>query len=140
MEVFIMIEQVENTQVVQDLYAAFGRGDMPSILGLLDQEIDWHFVGRPEDVPFAGQRRGHQEMIDFFSTVAQTCEVLAFGPNEVMNIDDHVISLGNERVRVRDTGQVFESDWVHIFTVRNGKVVQLREFYDTATMAKAFRG
>ena len=135
-----MTEQVENTQVVQDLYAAFGRGDMPSILGLLAEDVDWHFVGQLEDIPFAGQWRGHQEMIDFFSIAAQTCEVLAFGPNEVLSYDDHVISFGHERVKVRDTGQVFESDWVHIFKVRSGKVVQLREFYDTEAVAKAFRG
>jgi uncharacterized protein len=139
MEVNQMSEQTENTQVVQDLYAAFNRGDMPAILDLLDEQIDWHFVGRPQDVPFAGRRHGHQQMMAFFGTVAATCDVLAFGPNELSSYDDRVVSLGSEQVRVKNTGRIFESDWVHLFTVRNGKIVQLREYYDTAAIAEAFR-
>lgn len=132
-----MSEQ-ENVQIVQDLYAAFGRGDMPAILELLAEDVDWHFVGKPTDVPFAGCRKGHQEMIEFFSIVAQNCDVYEFGPHEVLSFDDRVISLGHERVGVKSTGRIFETDWVHLFTVEDGKIVRLQEFYDTATMAAAF--
>ena len=134
-----MSETKEPVQVVQDLYSAFGRGDIAAILELLDENVDWCFVGRPEDIPFAGQRRGHEAMIDFFSTVARTCEVLEFGPQEVMTFEDKVLSLGNERVKVKANGRFFESDWIHLFTVLDGKVVRLREFYDTATLAAAFK-
>jgi ketosteroid isomerase-like protein len=43
-------------------------------------------------------------------------------------------------VRVRANGREFETDWVHLFTVRDGQIVRLREFYDTAVMAEAFLG
>lgn len=46
-----MIELDENVQVVQDLYTAFGRGDIPGVLSLLAEAIDWHFNGHAEDVP-----------------------------------------------------------------------------------------
>ena len=129
----------ETVQIIQDLYTAFGRGDMPAILGLLAEDVDWHFVGNPADVPFAGCRKGHQEMIEFFTIVAQNCDVYEFGPHEVMSFDDKVISVGHERVGVKSTDKSFESDWIHLFTVQNGKIVRLQEFYDTATMAAAFR-
>lgn len=127
-------------QVVQELYAAFGRVDMPAILNLLDEQVNWYFVGRPHDVPFAGQRQGHEQMVDFFVTIAETCEVLEFGPHEVITLGDHVLALGHERVRVKATDHIFETDWAHLFTVREGKIVRLREFYDTAVMAAAFKG
>lgn len=132
-------ENNQQIQVVQELYAAFGRADMPAILTLLDEQVDWYFVGRPQDVPFAGQRQGHQQMIDFFVTIAETCEVLEFGPHEVIPMGDHVLVLGHERVLVKSTNRLFETDWAHLFTVRQGKIVRLREFYDTATMANAFK-
>lgn len=135
-----MNNQAEEMQVVQDLYAAFGRGDMPGLLNLLDEKVDWHFNGRPEDIPFGGRWYGRAGMMDFFRTVGETCEVLAFGPNEVITLGEHVLSLGRERIRVRATGQEFETDWAHLFTVQNGQVVRVREFYDTAVMAKAFLG
>lgn len=129
-----------NVQVVMQLYSAFGRGDVATILGILADDIDWLFVGRPEDVPFAGSHRGHQQMIKFFTLVGQTAEVQEFGPNEIMAFDDKVLVLGHERVRVRATDRVFETDWLHLFTLQDGKIVRLREYYDTAAMAAAYRG
>lgn len=133
-----MIALDENVQVVQDLYAAFGRGDIPGVLDLLAEDVDWHFNGRSEDIPFAGRWQDRAAMMDFFQIVGETCEVLAFGPNEVIALGEHVLSLGHERVRVRATGHEFESDWAHLFTVQNGAVVRVREFYDTAVLAQAF--
>ncbi len=129
-----------NVQVVEQLYTAFGGGDVPGILGVLSEDVDWLFVGRPQDVPFAGPRRGHQQMIEFFTIVGQTVEVFEFGPSEIMAFDDKVLVLGHERVRVRATDKIFETDWAHLFTIQDGKIVRLREFYDTATIAAAYRG
>lgn len=134
-----MSDVVEPVQVVQDLYAAFGRGDMEAILSTLDENVDWHFNGRAQDVPFAGRWQGHAKAVDFFRTVAMSCEVLEFGPHEIIPMGEHVLSLGHERVQVRATGQTFETEWAHLFTVRGGKVARLREYYDTAAMAAAFR-
>jgi hypothetical protein len=133
------MEQEENVQVVQDLYAAFSRGDMPGLLALLDEHVDWHFNGRPQDIPFAGHWQGRARMEDFFRTVALSCDILEFGPDEVLIFGDHVLSLGYERVRVKATGREFETHWAHLFTLKNGRVVRLREFSDTAAMADALK-
>jgi ketosteroid isomerase-like protein len=132
-----MSEQ-KNMQVVQNLYSAFGQGDMTGILNCLDESIDWHFNARPRDVPFGGHWRGHEQMMDFFGIVATTCQVVEFGPQEVISFGEHILALGHERVIVRATGREFETDWAHVFTLQDGKIVKLREYYDTAVMAEAF--
>lgn len=132
------MNETETLQVVQDLYAAFGRGEIDGILAVLDENVDWHFNGRTQDIPFAGRWQGHAKALDFFRTVALTCDVLEFGPHEIIPMGEHVLSLGHERVQVKATGCVFETDWAHLFTVRDSKVVRLREYYDTAAMAEAF--
>ena len=129
-----------NEQVVQRLYAAFGQGDMQGILDTLAEDVDWLFVGRPENVPFAGHRHGHDQMKEFFGIVGEAvAEIYEFGPREVMSFDDKILVLGHERVRVRATDRVFETNWAHLFKVRDGEIARLREFYDTATMSEAFR-
>ena len=41
-----------NTQIVQQAYAAFGRGDIPALLSLLAEDVDWHPVyGAGPNVP-----------------------------------------------------------------------------------------
>ncbi|MCA9939354.1 MAG: nuclear transport factor 2 family protein [Anaerolineales bacterium] len=134
------MNEVNNVQVVQDLYAAFGRGDIAGIFSTLDEHVDWHFNGRPEDIPYAGYWQGHAGMGEFFTIVGQTCAVQEFGPHEIISMGEHVLSLGHERVLVKATGREFESDWAHVFTIRNGKIIRLREYYDTAALAEAFAG
>jgi ketosteroid isomerase-like protein len=41
---------------------------------------------------------------------------------------------------MRKTGRKAASDWLHIFTVRGGKVVAFLEFTDTAAFAQAWKG
>ncbi len=48
--------------------------------------------------------------------------------------------LGHYAWKLRKTGRTVESDFIHIFTVKGGKVVQFREFTDTAKFAEAYRG
>ena len=35
----------ENVQVVKDGYAAFSRGDIPGLLALLAEDVEWHIPG-----------------------------------------------------------------------------------------------
>ena len=40
---------------------------------------------------------------------------------------------------MKKTGKRAASDWMHVFTVKDGKVVHFREFTDTAKFADAWR-
>ena len=48
--------------------------------------------------------------------------------------------LGHYAATMRKTGRKAASDWVHIFTVRDGKVAAFLEFTDTAEFARAWKG
>jgi ketosteroid isomerase-like protein len=51
-----------------------------------------------------------------------------------------VVALGDERMRVKATGRSYENEWAHVFMLGEGKVVEFREFADSAAVAEAFRG
>jgi ketosteroid isomerase-like protein len=51
---------------------------------------------------------------------------------EFIEAGEHVTVLGWAKVLALDTGMPFESEWVHVFTVRDGKVVRWRGFANTA--------
>lgn len=119
------------TETIQRAYEAFGRGDVPAILALVDDEVDWEFVGSA-DLPYAGPRRTRKEVGAFFADVSRADEIHAFEPHEFIACGEHVVVLGRERCTAKDTGLAFESDWAHIFTVRNGKIARWRGFFNTA--------
>ena len=117
--------------IVQEVYQAFGRGDIPALLDLLADEVDWKFVGSPR-IPYSGLRRNAQEVARFFEEVAQADDIHVFEPREFIDAGESVVVLGFERYTARVEGTTFESEWVHVFTVRHGKVTRWRGFYDTA--------
>ncbi len=134
------MSEADNIRAVMTIYEAFSRGDIPTILDQLADDIDWWFFGAPEDVPFAGRYQGKEQVLGFFQTVGQNSEVLQFGPeDEPIATGDSVVVAGVERVKATPTGKLWETHWLHNFTFRDGKVYRIREYYDTAGIARAFR-
>lgn len=128
-----------NQMVVRELFECFGRGDVPGILRLLDEDVDWHIKG-PEGVPYFGPRRGHEGALDFFGKLGTSVEMESFAPETFLAGGDHVVVIGGERGRVRATGKSFDNDWAMVFTLRGGKIVKFRSHEDTAAVAEAFKG
>ena len=117
--------------VVQQVYEAFGRQDVPAILGMVAEDVDWEFLGSP-GLAYAGNRRNHQGVADFFAAVGRLDDIKVFEPREWIEADGHVTVLGWEKSTARDTGKDFETEWVHLFTVRDGKITRWRGFFNTA--------
>jgi ketosteroid isomerase-like protein len=119
------------TAVVQTVYGAFGRGDVPGILAHCAPQVDWELVG-PAKLGYTGKRRDHAGIADFFAKVGQFDDIQVFEPREFIEDGENVVVLGWEKTTAKDTGKPFESEWVHVFTVKGGKVTRWRGFFDTA--------
>jgi ketosteroid isomerase-like protein len=128
-----------NIAFIQSLYAAFGRGDINTVIAGVAADVDWTVNGRRKDYPMLGNWKGQDGVQKFFEGVAEHEEVVEFSPREFFAADDRVCVLGHYAWKIRKTGRSVASDWAHIFTVRNGKVVKFREFNDTAQFAEAYR-
>ena len=133
-----MSEQA-NVRIVVDAYSSFKKGDIEKVLKVLSDDVEWITPGPPELMPFAGKRRGRQEVAEFFSTLNQQEEVELFEPQEYIAQKDKVIALIKYRGKVRATGKTVEADLVHVFTLVNEKVKSFREYYDTAATLDAYR-
>jgi|ERR671938_1485712 ketosteroid isomerase-like protein len=133
-----MAEQ-DNVEVVKGAYEAFGRRDIPGLLGMMTEDVDWFTYGSPDAIPYAGQRNGRAEVEGFFSTLAQTEDITHFEPREFIAQGDRVVVLGNYKGRVLANSRDYDVDWLHVFTVRDGRVTSFREYFDTAALADAHR-
>jgi ketosteroid isomerase-like protein len=128
-----------NAEVVQGTYEAVGRGDIPALLELLTDDVQWTFQG-PSTIPFAGTRRGREGVAEFFSLVGENLEFQEFEPREFVAQGDTVVALGIERSLVRPTGRTFEQEWAHVYRLRDGKVAEFLALEDTAAHAFALEG
>ena len=130
----------ENVKIVEGAYQAFQRNDMDALIATMIPDIDWELTGREADFPTFGPRRGSEAVRGFFRSVAEHLEFHAFEPREFYDCGDKVFVLGRYDMTIKKTGRRAGSEWVHVFTLKDGKVVRFREFTDTARFAEAWRG
>ncbi len=121
--------------VVQDGYAAFGRGDIPGLLAMLDDNVEWKTPGTA-DLPTAGTRRGRAAVGDFFRTIDELLVFEAFEPKSFLADGDRVVVFGIDRFKVKGgSGESLSEEWCHVFTIKNGKIVAFQEYIDTSALA-----
>ncbi len=130
---------MSNADIVNTLYAAYGRGDIEAVVAGLSPDVTWHEHGRLEDFPAFGPRKGHAEVREVLGLFRSELEFEAFTPLEVHAVADRVFVLGHTAARLRRNGRRVETDWVHVFGLRDGKVTSFAEFADTAQVAEAWR-
>ncbi len=128
----------QNTAIAQQAYENFKTGNIQALLDQLSDDVTWQ-LPEVEGVPLSGKRTGRDSVREFFATVARDQEVIEFEPREFVAQGDKVVSLGHYRWRVRGTGREFESDFAHVFTISDGKVTGFKEYFDSATLAAAYR-
>src|SRR5690349_4966818 len=101
--------------VVGGLYAAFGRGDLPGLLELVDPDVDWSVdVVAPgaELVSMLRNGRGHDAVRGYFAGVADL-EFHAFTPHAFHADGDVVLVELSMDVSHRTTGKRARLDEIH---------------------------
>lgn len=127
----------ENTRIVQEVLAAFVRGDIPAILNSLTDDVDWFIPGPPDRVAFSGARHGREQVLQFFITLEATIEFLKFEPRDYVAEGDKVVAFGRNYDRMKSTNRFFDNEWACLFVVRDGKIAKVRMYEDTAAFVIA---
>lgn len=125
-------------QTIDQLYAAFGAGDVPGILALLHPEVVWSFNCPNPPVGPGGTRHGHAGATDFFVQVGTAEDIHEFVIDHIVTEGNQVAVRGHERVTHRSTGKGWECPWVHWFTVVDGLVTRYEGYIDSAAVAEAY--
>ena len=128
----------ENVQTAQAGYAAFGRGDLPAILELLTDDIEWIEPGPADVIPTAGTYRGKEEVAGFFATLGENLEIHKFEPHKFIAQDDDVVVLISTEGTVKPTGRKVTDHLAHVWTFKGGKLARFEAFEDTAASVAAY--
>ena len=138
-----MTQEQTNVEVVRRMYASFGQRDLPAVLDCLAEDIDWQSpVRRTESkvISWSKLRHGREEVATFFKELLEKVEPEGLEPSTFTAEGDRVIVEGWNRGSVRSTGSPYEHDWVMAFTLREGRIVRMRHYYDSADIVVAFGG
>jgi ketosteroid isomerase-like protein len=128
----------QNKQRVQEAYQLFLKGDIQGVIDRCHDDAEWT---SPESdyIPFAGMFRGKQGIAEFFSKLGASAHPQRFEPQEFIAEGDKVVVLGQATWQVKPTGRSFDTPFIHVFTMRDGKVARFEAHADTAAGERAFR-
>ena len=127
-----------NKRIVMEGYRLFQNGDIPGMLAYADDDAAW-ISPEAEAVPFAGSFHGKAEVGRFFSELITAMQPTRFVIKAVIAENNKVVVLGEATWMVKSTGRSYDSPWVHVFTMRDGKFIRVEALYDTAPAERAFR-
>ena len=107
-----------------------GAATSPPSFAALAPDVDWRLNGSRSDHPLLGSWQGQKGVQAFFDGLAQVQDFSEFSPREFFDAGDRVFVLGHYAATMRKTGRKAACDWLHMFTLRGGKVVAFLEFTD----------
>jgi ketosteroid isomerase-like protein len=129
----------DTTRIARAAFDAFLRKDIPGLLALLGDAVDWEpIVGAAAHVPMRGRRVGVQQVAEFFRILGEQTVFSRFEPREFIAQGERVAVLGYYEGTAQRTGRNWKAEWVMVMTVRNGKIVHFREYVDVSGINAAF--
>jgi ketosteroid isomerase-like protein len=130
----------QHLAVVRGIHEGRGIIQRARESGILADSVEWWVAGPPDELPFAGTWRGIAGIAEFERRLNATMRYdrVELRRYLVSGDDVAVVFLGAGVARA--TGRPFESEIVRLYTFREGRVVRVRNYYDTAAYVAAVRG
>ena len=131
------MDMEENKRLVMEGYRLFQAGDITQLLTYFHDDAEW-IAPEAEAIPFAGSFHGKAEVARFFSELGAAVEPTRFDIRDVIAENDKVVVTGEATWRVKANGLSYDNPWVDVFTLRDGKVIRIEAYFDTAPAERAF--
>jgi ketosteroid isomerase-like protein len=117
----------QNVDVVRDSWTALAAGGLDAMAEFWDEEISWRAI---EDAPddsgemhgVAAARRYVEDWLDTFEDIVNV-------PQELLDVgDERVIAVQHVTGRARLSGVETELRYAVVYTLREGKIVRVKEY------------
>jgi ketosteroid isomerase-like protein len=126
-----------NGDIVKGIYAAFAKGDVPTVLGTFDPAIVWN---EAEGYRFAAGNPylGPRVVLEnVFMPLVTQVDGFVVTPSNVIDDGESVAVEGRYTGTVKATGARLDAQFVHVYQLRDGKVVRFQQYTDTAQWVRA---
>lgn len=128
---------LENKHAVVDFCAHFANAAIPDLLDAMSDDATWWIIGQPQLFAGAGTKsRADMQRIwgHLFVHMKNGLEMTVIG---MIAEGDKVAAEIRSHADLTD-GRVYENQYHMLFTVRQGKIVEVREYADTLLISKMF--
>lgn len=126
-----------HSDTMANLYAAFARGDVPTVLAAFAPNISWT---EAEGFPYGGTYVGPDAVLqNVFAKLGSEWNGFAAVPHEFIASADTVVALGEYSGTYKATGKSFKAPFAHVWKFGGGRIVSFWQHTDTAVVQRALQ-
>ncbi len=124
---------MSHVDFVKGVYAAFGAGDVPKVLGAMHPQIQWTQTAGYE--LGGGIHRSPQAVLEnVFAKIPVTFESFSIDVERLIDAGNVVVMQGHYVAKGKETGKTVRAEVAHVFEIVDGKIVRFDQYVDSATV------
>ncbi len=131
---------MSNVEIVRSVYAAFAKGDIPTVLAAMAPDIVWN---EAENFPYADGNPyvGPDAVLaGVFARLGGEWNGFSAIPDEIIDGGDTVVALGRYGGAPKATGKSINAQFAHVWRLKGGKLASFQQYTDTLQAARAMGG
>ncbi|TGS18763.1 nuclear transport factor 2 family protein [Mesorhizobium sp. M2E.F.Ca.ET.209.01.1.1] len=125
-------------EIVSNLYKAYADRDIEGALSQCAEDVVFRWIADPRQSRHAGTAHGKQEFLSRLLALDDDFEYRHFVPVEIIDGGDKVAAQVEIHMTRRTTGEELIMRTANFWTVRDGEIIEMVEYYDTALAASVF--
>jgi uncharacterized protein len=126
----------ENIAIIQRVYDAMKNRDATVMQELFAEDV---VVRQSPEVPWGGEYEGMDGAFTFFLKLVEHIESQVT-TESLFAAGDHVVQTGRTRGKVLENGASLDIPEVHVWELRDGKIVRFQVYIDTPAMLDVLNG
>ncbi len=133
-----LVSDPNNITVVDNLYKAFAKGDIPAVLGAMDAKIVWNEAesnALADGNPYIGPNAVLNGVFVRLGAMYDGFKLKNIKLHEMSN--NQVLATLRYDATVKATGKKIDAQVAHLWTLKDGKVIAFQQYVDTKKLAEA---
>lgn len=126
---------MSNVALLKNLYAAFVRGEMPTVLGAMSPDIRWYQAESNPYNPSGEVWVGPDTVLNnLFMKLGGEWDGFDVQPHAFYDAGDTVVVEARYKGVYKATGKKLDAQVCHIWDVKDGKIVRFQQYVDTTRL------
>ncbi|MBT2161120.1 nuclear transport factor 2 family protein [Zobellia barbeyronii] len=127
-----------NETIIDRVYKSFATGDIPTVLGLLDEKVVWN-EAESNSLADGNPYIGPEAVLNgVFARLGEEHEYFNLKDIELHNMyNDKVLATLRYDAKRKNNGALYDAQVAHHWSLKNGKVITFQQYADTKKLADA---
>ena len=126
---------MSNVQFAKDIYAAFARGDIPTVLAAFHPEVQWREAEgnpyQPDGVAWVGPQAVLEKL---FMRIGAEWEGFTVTVRALHDAGEHVVMEGRYTGTYKSSSRTVDAQVCHVLRFRDGKLFSFQQYVDTGQL------